>query len=309
MSVSQTESFTLSAPATTANLGPAFDTLGAALELRNELVFVPYRPFSVRIFGEGSNSLERSENNLVVKAYLKAFEIAGREPIEGAFVLKNRIPLARGLGSSAAAAVLGAGAAAEVMGFKAEEKDELITKTAVELEGHPDNVIPCYYGGIRLCVQTALLTRSYALKLPTELKILLVIPRKRISTVTARKVLGKKVELKNAVFNLQRTALLVWSLENNCLDFLKEATADALHQEKRLGLIQNASKLFQSILAHDLCVAGWLSGSGSSLAFAYRRADEAAFVSAAERILQKNEFEARLLTVEFASNGLELIVS
>lgn len=307
MSSAHNGSLTLSAPATTANLGPAFDTLGAALELRNELVFAPGRPFAVRIFGEGSNSLERSENNLVVRAYLDAFKEAGEEPVEGAFVLKNRIPLARGLGSSAAAAVLGAGAAAEVMGLTAEDREKLIIRTAVKLEGHPDNVIPCFYGGIRLCVQSGEFFHSYPVKVPEGLKILLVIPRKRISTARARKILPGKIELKNVVFNLQRTALLVWSLENSRIELLKEAASDALHQEKRLGLIEGGKKLFEDVLKLNLCLAGWLSGSGSTLAFACRKEDEAAFTAAVEKLIEKNKFEARVQLAELALKGLTVI--
>ena len=304
MSFVQNGSVTLSAPATTANLGPAFDTLGAALELRNELLFAPGRPFSVKIFGEGSNSLERTENNLVVRAYLNAFKNAGKEPVEGAFVLKNRIPLARGLGSSAAAAVLGAGAAAEVIGLTGEDREQLVIKTAVELEGHPDNVIPCFYGGIRLCVQGNEFFRSYPVKVPEELKIMLVIPRKRISTARARKILPRKIDLKSVVFNLQRTALLIWSLENKRIELLKEATFDTLHQEKRLDLIEGGKKLFEDVLKSDLCLAGWLSGSGSTLAFACRKDDETAFAAIVEKLIEKIKFEARIQPADLAPDGL-----
>lgn len=298
------ESIAVSAPATTANLGPGFDALGGALQIRNEVVFFPGKPFSVKIYGEGSSSLPRNRENLLVRAYEETFREAGLKPVEGAFVIKNRIPLSRGLGSSAAAAVLGSYLATNFMNYSHEEKERLVISTSFKLEGHPDNVVPCYYGGIQLCVQEALSVKNFPLPVPENISVLLVVPRKKISTPKARKTLGKKVSIEQAVFNIQRACLLVWLLQNNKLDLLSLAMEDSIHQKKRLKLIEGEEAFFNKMLSHPKCMSGWLSGSGSTMAFAVRKGDEKAVEEFASSLVDKLKFEARIIITGFSEKGI-----
>lgn len=297
-------SITLSAPATTANLGAGFDALGGALNIRNEVVFFPGKPFSVKIYGEGSNSLPRTKENLLIKAYEATFQEFGEKIVEGAFILKNRIPLSRGLGSSAAATILGSSLAASLINCTKEERDEVVLRVALKFEGHPDNIVPCYYGGIQICVESQGKINNFPLPLPSELAVVLVIPRKKISTQKARKVLGKKVSIEQAVFNIQRSCLFVWSIDRSDFRWLREAMEDSIHQEKRLSLIDGAPKFFKEAIKHPLCISGWLSGSGSTMAFATKKNDSKNLEEDFEKILEKLKFEARLMVTEFTDSGI-----
>lgn len=302
-------SVAISAPATTANLGPGFDTLGAALEIRNEVIFYPERTFSIKIFGEGSSSLPRSRENLVVKAYEESFREEGTKPVEGAFIIKNRIPLSRGLGSSAAASVLGSYLAALVMGKEKEEIENLVLRVATRLEGHPDNVVPCLYGGIQICVQNGSSVKNFPVRLPRELNLVLVVPRKKISTPKARKILGKKISLEQAVFNIQRVCLLVWALENERTELLEIAMQDEIHQNKRLKLVEGAADVFHGVSKHPRCVCSWLSGSGSAMAFAVKKDYEKELEQHALKVCQKLRFEARVISTKFSEKGTGPVVT
>lgn len=295
---------TVSAPATSANLGPGFDTLGVALDIRNEVTFYPGHPFSIRIFGEGSSSLPRTKDNLVYKSFEEAFKIYGKEPLEGAFVIKNRIPITRGLGSSAACSVMGAALVAKLLKLSKEETDELVIKTALKIEGHPDNIVPCYFGGLRLCVAEKDRVEAFPVSLPENLSVLLVVPRKKVSTAKARKVLPKKINLEDAVFNLQRACLLLWVFENNRLEFLKKAVLDRIHQEKRLSLVEGSSEVFQNLLSSSRCLGGWLSGSGSTMAFLALNENVKYLEQEALQVLKRHKFEARLIKTAFSKTGL-----
>lgn len=296
-------SITVSAPATTANLGPGFDALGAALEIRNEVIFYPERSFSIKIFGEGSSSLPRNRENLVVRAYEEAFKEEGAKPLEGAFIIKNRIPLSRGLGSSAAASVLGSYLAALVMGKKEGELETLVLRVATRLEGHPDNVVPCLFGGIQLCVQEGNAVRNFPLRLPDDISLILIVPRKKISTPKARKIIGKKVSIEQAVFNIQRACLLVWALENNRPELLEIAMQDEIHQNKRLKLVEGSADVFSKVSSHPGCISAWLSGSGSAMAFAVKKGNEKELEQHASNICQRSGFEARIISTGFSKTG------
>ncbi len=299
-------SITASVPATTANLGAGFDVFGAAVQLRNEVTFFPGREFSIQIYGEGSSSLTKSRDNLVYRSYEMAFRKIGREPVEGAFVIKNRIPISRGLGSSASASVLGAALAARIMGLGREDSFNIIEEVAIETEGHPDNVIPAIYGGVQLCYRDNAGFNHVRLKTPSKLELLLVIPSKKVSTSRARKILGNKLTYSEAVFNISRAALFVWALENKKYEFLKEATRDAIHQDKRMKLIPEASEVFRKLLNSEFCLAGWLSGSGSTMAFLVSKENSREFEEEAKTITMKKEFNSRILVTAFSETGLDV---
>jgi homoserine kinase len=297
---------TVSVPSTTANLGPGFDVLGAALDIRNEVTFYPGQPFQMKIYGEGSKTLPRTKENLIYRSYERVFNIHKEKLIEGTFVIKNRIPLSRGLGSSAAATLLGAGIAAALLELPEEKSIETILKVGEEFEGHPDNIIPAFFGGIQLCVKEKKETKNFPLPVPENTSVLLVVPRKKISTAKARKILSKKIEMEKAVFNISRTALLVWSLDRKDLSGWKEASRDSIHQEKRMNLVNGLSDIFREIYSSELCISGWLSGSGSTLAFVALDSDLKDFENYVNRVISKKRFDARITLTRFSEKGMDL---
>ncbi len=295
--------FRVFAPATTANLGPGFDVFGAALDFGNELEVRLDSEFQIDIYGEGSTSLPRSEDNLIYQAFLKTFDYMKRKPVSAAFVVKNRIPLVRGLGSSASAIILGILAAQKICSVK---DLEMAAEIAIEMEGHPDNIIPALFGGIRLCYRTSSKWKSEALSIPENLSLVLFVPLKKLPTAKARKAIGKSVLLEDAVYNISHSCLLVYSLEKKRYDLLKEATLDRIHQDKRLKLIPGIEEIFKEIVAHKLCLGGWLSGAGSTLAFLTKKENEdevANFVR--ERADSRGE-QCKVITASFSPKGAEV---
>jgi len=266
-------------PATTANLGPGFDCLGLALKLYNtvEIVFhhsplpTPHSPIKIEIEGEGKDILPRDERNIVYQAIKTVFNTLHLTPYTLHLRLVNRIPLARGLGSSAAARIGGLVAANKICRNKLTVNE--ILKIATELEGHPDNVVPAFFGG--LCVSIPYIrtvqgeldkkeVNYVKLKFSKDLNAVVCIPKLTISTEKARKILPERVPLGDAVFNSSRVALLISALSQRRYDLLKLAMEDKLHQPYRKKLIPGFDKILENAYrAGALGVA--LSGSGSTM--------------------------------------------
>ncbi len=228
---------TVSVPATTSNLGPGFDCLGLALDLRNELTLELHDergPALVEISGEGVETLPRGEANMLVKA---ARLILPRS-LPGRLVFRsvNRIPLARGLGSSAAAAVAGLWAGAHLFGTLRTSEDEL-EALAVELEGHPDNVAPCVHGGLTASLSVGGRSRANRLNIHPSLSAAVCVPNFELATKKARAALPKKVPLADAVYNSSRAILLARALETGHTSHLADLMDDRLHQPYRAKLV------------------------------------------------------------------------
>ncbi|MFQ5894594.1 MAG: homoserine kinase, partial [Nitrospinota bacterium] len=203
---------TVQVPATVTNLGPGFDVLGVALTLYNqvELEELPWG-LSIQVEGEGEKELPQDETNIAYQAVREAYRRAGRE-LPGLWMKqRNHIPLARGLGSSAAARVAGLVGANEMMGRPLSEEDLLAMAAA--MEGHPDNVLPALKGG--LCVAALAeggQVRYAQAPLSARFQFVLAIPGFSVETERARAVLPREVPLAASVFNLQRLGLLLGAL-------------------------------------------------------------------------------------------------
>jgi homoserine kinase len=254
---------TVSVPASTSNLGPGFDCLGLALDLRNELALElrdEAGPAVVEIDGEGSKTLPRDEKNLLVRA--ARLVLPRSTPGRLDFRAVNRIPLARGLGSSAAAAVAGLWAAAHLFGTLRRSEDEL-ENLAVSLEGHPDNVAPCVHGGL-----TASLSgegaRASRLNIHPSLSAVVCVPAFELETRKARAVLPKKVPLEDAVFNASRALLLARALETGRTGQLAVLMQDRLHQPYRARLVPGLPEALAAALKAGAAGAA-LSGSGPTV--------------------------------------------
>lgn len=303
----------VSVPATSANLGPGFDTLGVALDLRNIITMEETGILDVVIEIDGyGEALERPENNMVYLAARRVFRRLQYEP-HGLYIKEEvRIPVARGLGSSAAAIVGGlvaANALAERMtGRPGLSRDELL-KMAVEMEGHPDNVTPAMVGGFTVsCMDETRGPLYVRFDPPTGLQAVVVMPEVSVSgkkTEMSRGVLPAEVSLKDAVYNLNRTALLVAALAQGRIDLLPVATQDKLHQPYRASLVPGLRSVFQAAL--DAGAKGVvLSGAGPSvLALVDRDAEPVAL--AMEGAFQWAGSNARSIIVDLAAEGVAVL--
>ena len=260
---------TVRVPATTANLGPGFDCLGMALDLWNEVRAAPSDSPSVSIEGEGPGTLPSGTDNLVYRSIARLFQAAGAPPPLLRVHCVNRIPLERGLGSSAAAIVGGLVAGRALLETAGDRhatrfSDHDLLDMAVNIEGHPDNVSAALLGGLRLIVSDdgALLAAPVAL--PPDLRSVIFVPERRIATEDARAVLPSAVSREDAVYNMGRVGLLVNALVSNRLEDLPVATRDRLHQPYRQPLFPAMKVIFKAALdAGGLGV--FLSGSGSTV--------------------------------------------
>jgi homoserine kinase len=292
---------TVRVPATSANLGPGFDALGLALRLHNTLVIERAAAPEIEIEGEGATTLPRDPSHLAYRAAVavaaRAEETAGGPPVQ-AFRLKQRnaIPLARGLGSSAAAIVGGAVAANALLGYPLDR--QALVDLATEMEGHPDNVAPALFGGLVVCTRTLNGVRWMRLA-PPSLNVVLAVPDYHVSTEEARRRLPARVPFPDAVFNVTRTALLVAALTGGRPDLLDEATQDRLHQPYREHLVPGLNEVFLAARrAGAYGVA--LSGSGPAvLAFG----DAAGIGPAMAQAFEAAGATSRILHAEFDIDG------
>ncbi|MCI0805160.1 MAG: homoserine kinase, partial [Chloroflexi bacterium] len=224
-------SVTVRAPATSANLGPGFDCIGIALDIWNELTLTRGK-FSVSVVGEGANMVPLDNRNLVVTGVEAVFNYIG-EPVPGLqYECTNRVPFGRGMGSSSAAIVIGLVAGSAISG--ADLSKEELTVLAADIEGHPDNVAPAIYGGCTIGVRNGddgwVVDR---VSVPEDLNAVLFVPDMQTNTNESRGRLPDRISRTDAVFNIGRSALLVNALSTGRLELLKYATDDRLHQPQR----------------------------------------------------------------------------
>ena len=253
-------------PATSANLGPGFDAVGIALRLHNTLTLEPAAAPEIEILGEGAGTLPRDPTHLAYRAAIAVVSRAGLSAgprVPKAFRLRqhNRIPLARGLGSSAAAILGGAAAANALLGGPLDA--QALLDLATDMEGHPDNIAPALLGGLVVCARTAGGVRWMRLT-PPRLRGVIAVPDYAVSTDEARRLLPAHVPFADAVFNVTRTALLIAALCGGRADLLGDATQDRLHQPYRARLIPGLADVFAAATRAGAYGAA-LSGSGPSV--------------------------------------------
>ncbi|MDO4662307.1 MAG: homoserine kinase [Tissierellia bacterium] len=243
-------------PATSANLGAAFDTLGIALDLYNYYEFK--RSNKSKIIEKNYNS--RLEDNLIYKSYKKTFEKFHKKLIPVEIKVNSNIPISRGLGSSSACIVAGISIAYLIMDRKIDKKE--IFEIANEIEGHPDNVSPCVFGGLNtsIVVDEAISQKIY---MKNNYKFIAIIPNFKLNTKKSRDVLPKKVEFKDAIFNVSRVSFLVASLVSGNDSNLKYAFCDKLHQSYRADLIANYDKITDFLDRES--IISYLSGAGPTI--------------------------------------------
>ncbi|HJP65916.1 MAG TPA: homoserine kinase [Actinomycetota bacterium] len=254
-------SFRVLAPATAANLGPGFDTLGLAMGLWNEVEVLPGADARVELEGEGAEELAADGSNLVFRtAHHVARHVGERLPPFG-LRCRNEIPLERGLGSSAAAVAAGVLIADRLLRARLTREDLL--RLAVDVEGHADNVAACLSGGLVIAYRSDEGWNVERLDPSDDLRPVVLLPETvRVATDAARKALPADVPLSDAAFNLSRVALSVVALTRRP-ELLAVALEDRLHESSRLSLAPQSQRAFDELRRAGVPVV--VSGSGPSL--------------------------------------------
>jgi homoserine kinase len=279
-------------PASSANLGPGYDVLAAAVSLYLELEVEETGEFSL---DPGGLDVSTDRDNLIVRA----FETL--HPADGiAFRLKSEIPLARGLGSSAAAIVAGLFAADHLFEL-ALTKQEMLAK-ATELEGHPDNVAAAIYGGFVICAAGEELPSAVRFDPPSGLEGIAVIPAEEVSTERAREAIPAEVPLADAVANVSAASRLVLGLQTADLDLVAAGLVDCIHQPRRRELYSRSMELVDG--AAELGALGaTISGAGPTV-LVWTTWQEAGHV--AEALEQRCAGWAEVRRLPFSPHGADV---
>jgi homoserine kinase len=292
-------------PGTTANCGPGFDAIGIACTIYNELELTLSHEKEVRIevYGEGSANIPKDERNIAYQAVKAVMKRVNAE-FEGIrMLMRNDIPLARGLGSSAAAIVAGLVAANIATGETLSKQDILEMATAIE--GHPDNVAPAILGGINVSVMSGEEVHSIKILPPARLYMVVAVPEFSLSTKAARQVLPKSVSLKDAIFNISRASLLIGAFSKGEFRLLRYALEDKVHQPYREKLIPGMQDVFKAA-GQAGALGAAISGAGSCL-IAFTENDAPSIGQAMVTAFQRNNIQASYLVLDIDTDGAKII--
>jgi len=259
--------YELRVPATSANLGPGYDTIGLALNLFNTFKINRREDEQINISvidkSNGSREIDIAEDdNLILKAYQLYFDFI-EEKILGADIKEiMETPLARGLGSSASAIVGGLAAAAYMSGKLISEQDFI--NLAVSLEKHPDNVVPALTGGLTINYNCNDIYDYYKIDVNQNINFILIVPDFELKTKKLREVLPEKLSYSDTIFNLSRVSLFTAAFINDEFQLLKEAMEDRIHQPFRKRLIKEFDQVIDNAISTGAYGAA-LSGAGPTI--------------------------------------------
>jgi len=289
----------ISVPATSANLGPGFDTLGLALNIRNQVIITPARFHSVSLKGEGSDNPKLKDNNMFISTFNDFYHNLSNKKQQFRFEFQNAIPLSRGLGSSSAVIISAIASAYALEGIKLDNRKLL--NLALSYESHPDNITPAVMGGFT--VSTIHENEVYFIQkdIPKSLKAIVVIPNRAISTNLSRKTLPFKYSKEDAVFNVSHSSLLTAAFMTHDWRMLKKASKDRFHQYYRM---KQMPELFavQKVALRNGALMSTLSGSGSTFF-------NIAYAKDANRLvkkLQDNFPHFRIFSCDFDNDGISI---
>lgn len=291
-------------PATSANLGSGFDSLGIALSMHNRVWME--ESDVVDISSRDSTVIPTDEHNLIYWAAKRLYEQCGRKLPGLRLVQENNIPMARGLGSSSACIVAGILGANRLLGTPFSQKD--LVNFAAKIEGHPDNTTPAIEGGL---VASAIEgERVYSVSVPVSDKIRFVvfIPPFELKTEKARAVLPAQYSRSDAVYNLSRSALMTASLFSGSLENLRVAVGDRIHQPYRSGLIEGLDSVFR--MSYELGSLGtYVSGAGPTIIAMIHAGDADSFLHYASSHLEERGISGwQVLVLDTDANGASVSI-
>ncbi|NEP89551.1 MAG: homoserine kinase [Okeania sp. SIO2C2] len=253
-------SVTVTVPATTANIGPGFDCIGAALSLYNRLKFSiadSATELKISVTGKEAARVSTDKTNLVYQAFVKLYEHLKQIPPSVEIEIDLGVPLARGLGSSATAIVGGLLGANQLAGHPLNQTE--IMNLAIAIEGHPDNVVPALLGGCCLTASTPTGWEICDIPWHSDIVPVVAIPDFELSTAEARRVLPTEYSRADAIFNAAHLGILLRGLETGNGDWLKAGMQDKIHQPYRKSLITGYEKVRLAALdagADEMVISG-----------------------------------------------------
>lgn len=287
-------------PATSANLGPGFDSLGLCLSLFNTIEITRQSVSSISLHGEGSDRVSLKRNNFFVTIFKDIyFELSGKSD-NFRFVFHNNIPFSRGLGSSSAVIIGAIASAFEMAEFKVDRNK--ILDLALKYENHPDNLSATTYGGFVNSIVENGKVYTQKTEISDEIQAVVVIPDKPISTLQSRAKLPRSFTLTQSVFNLSHASFLVSCFIKKDYDMLKIASQDMIHEKVRMDLMPELHEI-RKVAYDNGALMSTLSGSGSSfLNLTYK--DDAQRL---KDILKAkfNEFRVEILSID--NNGFSIL--
>lgn len=281
-------------------MGPGFDSLGLALELFNEVWVEPASRLSFTLEGEGSNEIPTGPDNLFYSSFAKFYKILGDQPPVISIKMLNRIPLARGLGSSASVIIAGLIAANELSGAKLNRQQLL--QMANGIEGHPDNIAAALWGGLTVAYFHGEEVDCKRFEPSDKVSVLMLIPENRLSTEASRAVVPQSLAVQDCVFNISRASLLVGTLITGETDHLSQAIQDKIHQPYRMPLLKDYD-LVTDILADAGADAIALSGAGPSMICFVRTTIAGTIANRAATLLSERNLEYSVMRLNIDKTG------
>jgi homoserine kinase len=294
---------TLRVPASSANLGPGFDALGLALGIYLECRFRESPELVIRVSGRDAAAISTGEDNLIWQTALAVARDVRESlpPVE--LEIDNQIPIGKGLGSSAAALTAGVVMADRLLGLG--WKPLRILDEAARIEGHPDNVAACVLGSITAsAIDSGGVARAVRLELPARFGVAVVVPDFELPTTTARAVLPESYSRADAIFNVQRAALLIAALAAGSVTAFPAALEDRFHQPYRAALVPGLEEILKLRAPGLLGCA--LSGAGPSILIFYERGFEPV-CDLVRQVFALHEHASEVLWTQVAQRGYELL--
>ena len=287
----------VSVPATSANLGPGFDTLGLAVNLRNEIIIKPSKFLSISTHGEGADNPKIKKNTLFLNIFSETYKgLTGRDD-NFRFEFHNSIPISRGLGSSSAV-IVAALSAGYTQADKKYNKREILNQ-ALRYEHHPDNITSAVMGGFNVSCVEGHKVYSKKRRMPEYLKAVVVVPNRTISTARSRTILPNSYRKDEAIYSLSRSSYMTALFFSESWDLLRIASKDKLHQARRMKMIPELFDVQKLALKHGALMST-LSGSGSTFFnLAYEKDAEKI-----AKILQKRFPQFRVFNLALDNNGV-----
>ncbi|RXJ87435.1 homoserine kinase [Arcobacter sp. CECT 8985] len=289
----------VSVPATSANMGPGFDTLGIALQIKNQVMIKPSKFHSVSLKGEGSNNPALKDNNMFISIFNDFYHNLSTKRRNFRFEFYNEIPMSRGLGSSSAVIVSAIASAYAIEGVDLPKKKLL--NLALAYENHPDNITPAVMGGFNVATIKDNEVKFIKKEMPKHLRAIVVIPNRPISTNMSRKTLPYKYSKDDAVYNLSHASLLTAAFMSENWEMLRVAAFDKFHQKYRMKQMPELFEVQKASLRAGSLMST-LSGSGSTF-FSLAYADDCKKI---EKELRTRFPHFKIFTTDFDNYGVRV---